>query len=133
MSSLDHIGISVQTAPNQSVVDSILLEIATLLERYLQQGERGELQLQALPLDVADRTVLWEALGQGEVQIHLNVMGESEIAETQFPGVWRVTHKDREGRVVSETIEIAAVPKIVIAEHSAMVRSIRKINRLLEN
>ncbi|MBT3309765.1 MAG: hydrogenase expression/formation protein [Gammaproteobacteria bacterium] len=124
MSSLDQIAVSVEGMPNREMVHSILVEIAALLERYLQNGERGEIDLQTLPLTPADRTALERALGQGEVHIQLKVMGESEIVETQFPGVWRVTHKDREGRAVASLIEVTAIPAIVMADATEMARSV---------
>ncbi len=120
MSGLDQIPITVAGMENRAMVNSILLEIATLLEAYLQTGERRELDLQSLPLTAVDQQVLQRVLGEGEIKIGLNVMGESEIIETRFAGVWRITHRDQEGRVTAEIVEIAAVPAIIEADPAEM-------------
>lgn len=124
MSALDEIPIAVAGMENQDMVNSILLEIATLLERYLQSGETSELNLQALPLTAVDQQALQQALGVGEVTMQLNAMGESEIVETRFSGVWRVTHRDQAGRVVAESVEIGAVPAIIRADRLEMERAV---------
>lgn len=131
MSGLDQIPIAVTGMENRAMVHSILLEIATLLESYLRTGERRELDLQSLPLTAQDQQVLQRELGVGEVTIRLNVMGESEIVETKFAGVWRVTHRDQEGRVTAEIVEIAAVPSIIEADSTEMQHAIDTIKRVV--
>jgi hydrogenase-1 operon protein HyaF len=130
VSSLEQIRIEVAGMENRALVHSILLEIATLLERYLQHGEPGELDLHSLPLIPADRQALQRALGRGEVTMQLNVMGESEIIETRFPGVWRIVHRDPEGRTVAEGVEVRPVPSIIAAARSDMRRSVEQIMAL---
>ena len=133
MSGLDQIPISVVEKENRAMVHSILLEIAALLQTYLQTGERGELNLQSLPLSAIEQQALQHELGVGEVTIQLNTMGESEISETRFSGVWRVVHRDQEGRVVSEVIEVATVPAIVEADFNDMERALNEMQSLAEN
>jgi hydrogenase-1 operon protein HyaF len=35
------------------------------------------------------------------------------MTETAYPGVWRITHRDGQDRVVAEFVEVAWVPNIV--------------------
>lgn len=126
MSSLDQIRV-VQGVENRELVHSILQEISTLLERYLQRGAQGELDLKGLPLTEIDREALYRALGQGEITMQLSVMGKSEIVETAYPGVWRILHSDQEGRRIADLIEVGAVPTIVSADRAEMLRSVDRL------
>ncbi len=127
MSSLDQIKIEVGAMENRELVYSILMEIASLLDRYLKEGERGELDLKGLPLNEADRTALDRVLGEGEITMQLKVMGDSQIIETAYAGVWRVIHRDGEGRLVADLIEVAVVPSIVAAHAIDMKKSIDRL------
>ena len=132
MSSLDQIKITVAGMENRAIVHSLLTEVVALLERYLKTGEVGELNLLSQPLSPADLQALEQTLGRGEIEINLQVMGVSQIIETQFSGVWRVIHKDDEGRLVAHTIEIAPVPSIVEVHSGEMRRSTEQIKQLVE-
>lgn len=127
MSGLDDIQVAVEGPESPEMVRSILAEIGSRLERYLQDGARGEIDLQGLPLSPSDRQHLEQELGAGEVTMAVNVMGASEIRETAFPGVWWVTHQDGEGRVVAQLIEISEVPQIVIADRAEMKQSVGRL------
>ena len=52
-------------------------------------------------------------LGKGEVRIEISASGPSEIIETAFPGVWRVTHRSSGDSVLGRYIEITELPEIV--------------------
>ena len=93
--------------------EAVLTEIAELLDRLLETGEAGSIDLRSLPLSPADRTWLDERLGVGEVEIVMNAGGESVLSETAYAGVWKVVHRDAEDRVIAELIEVAYVPEIV--------------------
>ena len=54
-----------------------------------------------------------------------------EIHETQYPGVWWLTHFNEKGDVVTEIIEIAQVPSI-LKPHPAEVRAgMKRLEQLL--
>lgn len=93
--------------------EAVLSEIADLLGRLLATGEAGSIDLRSLPLSPADRDWLDEKLGRGEVEITLEAGGRSDLYETAYAGVWKVTHRDTEERVVAEFIEVAYVPAIL--------------------
>lgn len=93
---------------------ALLQEISTLLSRLLENGETGSLDLKSLPLTATDRFWLSEQLGEGEVEITLEVAGPSTIRETALPGVWWITHRGQGGKVLSEFIEVTRMPDIVL-------------------
>jgi hydrogenase-1 operon protein HyaF len=61
----------------------------------------------------------------GEVSALLTIPdGQVKIQETNFPGVWRVQHHDREGALIRDYMEACPVPEMVgdIARGAALVR-----------
>jgi hydrogenase-1 operon protein HyaF len=93
--------------------EAVLTEVAEMLGRLLETGEEGSIDLHGLPLSPADKVWLDQQLGRGEVEINLDAGGRSLLTETAFSGVWKVVHRDMDGRVVAELIEVTYVPGIV--------------------
>jgi hydrogenase-1 operon protein HyaF len=96
----------------------VLSELAALADRLASAGEPGAIDLQALPLSPADLAWLRETLGRGEVSATIEAAGPSSVEETGFPGVWWMTHRNANGQVVAELIEVATVPEIVRSARS---------------
>jgi hydrogenase-1 operon protein HyaF len=94
-------------------VTAILHEIVTLLERLATAKEPSAIDLRSLPMSPLDRTELKRALGEGEVQATLNAEGVSTIQETRIPGVWWVEHRDPQGQLVAELIDVTYLPEIL--------------------
>jgi hydrogenase-1 operon protein HyaF len=108
-------------------VKAILVEIATILEQLANGGEPGAIDLRSLPMSVADRGQLLEALGSGEVTITLRADGESIIRETGVPGVWWNEYHDRGGELIATFIEIAKVPAILPVEIDELRRGVQQL------
>jgi hydrogenase-1 operon protein HyaF len=110
-------------------VTAVLYEIVTLLERLATVAESAAIDLRSLPISAQDRTELQRVLGEGEVQATLNADGISRIHETRFPGVWWVEHRDRQGELIAELIEVTRVPEILASatnEIAAGARALRE-------
>jgi len=107
--------------------EAVLREIAGMLERLLDRGEAGSIDLHSLPLSPADRDWLRERLGKGEVSISLDAGGASCLAETGVAGVWWVEHRDEQDEMRSEFIEVAAVPAIVAAHSDDMAAGLERL------
>lgn len=95
------------------MADALLREIADALERFVATGEVTAIDMRGLPLGDADRAVLEQRLGQGEVSAILTVAGQSEVWETAFSGVWWVRHRGASGGVAAEEIVITRLPEIL--------------------
>jgi hydrogenase-1 operon protein HyaF len=64
-------------------------------------------------LDVAERILIQQTLGEGEVSARIEGEGESvRIQEAVFAGVWRVL-TEHEGRLIADHVEVATVPDCV--------------------
>src|SRR5512139_1826727 len=93
----------------------LLRELLEMVHRLLDAGETSAIDLSALPLTPADLDWLHEQLGNGEISVTLQASGESTLAETACPGIWWVTHRNEQGVVTSQFIEVAFVPELVKA------------------
>lgn len=63
-------------------------------------------------LDAADRALVNQVLGEGEVSVRVTGEGGVQAQESVFAGVWRVLHTDGD-RVVRDTLEVGAIPQAV--------------------
>lgn len=112
---LQNIPISVENSEEYSIgsLHALLVEIATLLEEFARDGTRGSIDLNSLPFAPGEYDQLRQLMGQGEVSVHIEAVGPSEILETRYPGVWWVTHYNVEGDIVADMLEIADIPEII--------------------
>jgi hydrogenase-1 operon protein HyaF len=93
----------------------LLHELLEMVHRLLETGETSAIDLSALPLTPADLDWLREKLGSGEIRATLQANGESTLDETACPGVWWVTHRNEQGAVTAQFLEVAFVPELVKA------------------
>src|SRR3569623_3105620 len=93
----------------------LLRELLEMVRRLLEPGEPSAIDLSALPLTPADLDWLRDKLGAGELAVTLQANGESTLNETACSGVWWVTHRNAQGAVTSQIIEVAFVPNLVKA------------------
>jgi len=117
MNALDRIGVKVVAAADLPTgnVKALLHELAELLDAWLQRGEVASIDLRSLPLSLGDYEELRAALGEGAVSASVEAIGASEVRESRYPGVWRVTHRNEAGEVVADLIEVCALPEILRA------------------
>ncbi len=113
--------------------DAILHEILALLEILMATGQTGAIDLHSLPLTASDHELLRATLGDGEVHAQVNVIGDTKVRETIYPGVWWLTYYDGKGRVVADLLEITAIPEILKAPVEDIREGIVRLNDLLTN
>ena len=104
-------------------VAALLSELAGMLERVALGGEAASIDLRSLPMSPDDRVELQATLGQGEVHATLSSEGISTLRETGVSGVWWIEHRDRQGDLVAELIEVRAIPQILEASTGEMAAS----------
>lgn len=94
-------------------VAAIFTELVTLLERLAAGDEPATIDLRSLPMSPQDRIELKGALGEGEVQATVNAQGLSTLRETRISGIWWVEHRNEQGELVAELLEVTRVPAIL--------------------
>jgi hydrogenase-1 operon protein HyaF len=109
------IPIHAQTGETYSIgnIRALLAEIVTCLEKLDHNNETGMIALSSLPFAPGEYEQLRLTLGRGEVSVRIDAIGPSEIFETQYPGVWWVTHYNVEGDIVADMLEITTIPEII--------------------
>ena len=108
-------------------VAAVFSELVGMLERVALGGEAATIDLRSLPMSPEDRVELRTTLGQGEVHATLSAEGISTLQETGVSGVWWVEHRDRQGGLVAELIEVTAIPRILEASIEEMAESARRL------
>jgi hydrogenase-1 operon protein HyaF len=134
MSALDRIGIKVVAAEDLPTgnVRALLHEIAGLLETWVQKGEPASIDLRSLPLSRGDYDELAAALTVGAVTASVDAIGASDVHETRYPGVWRVTHRNEAGEVVADLIEVCETPAILRAPAEDVADGLTQLKELLD-
>lgn len=92
---------------------AILREIVGMLDQVAGGGAPATIDLRSLPMSPQDRRELKKALGEGEIQATLNADGLSRICETGVSGVWWTEHRDGDGALIAELLEVTRVPPIL--------------------
>ena len=67
-------------------------------------------------LDAANREVINQILGEGEVSINYRGEVSARTQEAVLAGVWRTLYTDPDGRTTLDMLEVAAVPHIIHVE-----------------
>ena len=97
-------------------VKPLLHEIKHALENLIENGETSIIDLRSIPLAPGEEEKILSTLGTGEVQAKLNALGLSEVIETQYAGVWVVTHYNDENNIISRFIEVTTMPNILSSQ-----------------
>jgi hydrogenase-1 operon protein HyaF len=97
-------------------VKPLLHEVKHALENLIEKGETSIIDLRSIPLAPGEEDKILNTLGKGEVQAQLDSLGLSEINETQYAGVWVVTHYNDEDSIISRFIEITRMPEILSSQ-----------------
>lgn len=131
MSRLADIAVRVEPLPPASGlgggVAAILTELVGLLERLANGAQSAMIDLRSLPMSPIDRAELQRVLGEGEVQATVDAEGISRIRETRISGLWWVEHRDRQGELIAESIEVARVPEILASAADEIAAGIRAL------
>lgn len=94
----------------------LLNEIRHALERFVATGEATVIDLSTIPMMKSEIAEFETALGRGEVRAEIEAGGPSEVVETAYPGVWRVTHRSAGGMILGRYVEITTIPDILCAQ-----------------
>jgi hydrogenase-1 operon protein HyaF len=109
----------------------LLHEVRHALDRLLASGEPTTIDLGSLPLAPGELEKIDAALGTGEVKVMLEALGPSQIYETSFSGVWRITHFNAVNEVVGRFIEVTRMPEILPSQDADVRASLELLTRQL--
>ena len=106
-------------------VKPILHEIRHALKKLLDSGGSSIIDLRSIPLAPGEEEAIIETLGHGEVHARLDALGPSEIYETQYAGVWIVTHYNESDSIVSRFIEVIEIPDVLKSQDEDVEQALK--------
>ena len=113
-------------------VEPLMHEIRHALDELLRNSNSTVIDLRSLPLAPGEEQKILDLLGRGEIQATLQALGNSEIIESGYPGVWIVTHYNHEGDIISRFIEVTTIPEILLSQRQDIDDAHDRLNRMLE-
>ena len=114
-------------------VAALLTELTSLLDGLAETRMPAAIDLFSLPMSPQDRSELERVLGQGEVRATIDAEGRSTLRETRMSGVWWVEHRDAQGALVAELLEVAQVPAILASEFDEIAAAARSLRAHLSS
>jgi hydrogenase-1 operon protein HyaF len=97
-------------------VSPLLHEMKHALDSLIETGKTSIIDLRSIPLAPGEEDKILQILGRGEVQAQLTALGPSEVFETQYAGVWVITHYNAEQEIISRFIEVTTMPEILCSQ-----------------
>jgi hydrogenase-1 operon protein HyaF len=125
--------IRVRTELSSGNVPPLLHEIRHALAALATSGVRNIIDLQRIPMAPGEQETILAALGEGEVRAELQCLGKSEIRETQYPGVWIVTHYDDLGDLKARFVEITPMPQILESQPDDIREGLSRLEAMLRS
>lgn len=114
-------------------VQALLRELADGLARFQRTGEAHVIDLRSLPIRLEAHTLLRERLGVGEVKIEIDSLGPTSIHETAYPGIWWVIHRNRDGEIMTQQIEVTHCPAIIRSQPEDIEDALGRLQQELES
>lgn len=131
------IPLTVSTSPGKSStigggVQAMAHEILSHLERLHATGETAAIDLKSLPMAPDEFHGIKKMLGQGELDLTVDMDGPTRIRETAYAGVWWIQHTGEDGRILAEYIEIARFPDFLSAQPDHIAEALRHLRDRLK-
>lgn len=114
-------------------VAPLLHEVKHALKKLIDDGKTSIIDLRSIPLAPGEEDTILKTLGQGEVHARLDALGPSEIIETQYSGVWLITHFNADDEVISRFIEVTYMPDILNAQKEDVTEAYGRLATTLDN
>ena len=126
------IPLTIKSAPGKSAtigggVQSMAHEILSHLQRLHDTGETAAIDLKSLPMAPDEFHGIKKMLGQGEIDLTLELDGPTRIRETAYAGVWWIQHTGKDGRILAEFIEITRFPDFLSAQPDQIADAVRHL------
>jgi len=136
MSSLDAIKVAVEGVPAAATAHNampLLHEIRHALDKLAGSGEATVIDLSAIPFGPGDKEQLFTTLGEGEVQASVHALGDTQVNETRYPGVWLVRHLSPHGNELTVHVEVARLPSILATPQQDVAESAAALAEYLQH
>lgn len=109
----------------------LLHEVKHALDNLVTNGKTAIIDLRSIPLAPGEEDKILNTLGRGEIQAQLNALGLSDIIETQYAGVWLLTHYNDDNEIIGRFIEITTMPDILYSQTEDIIEACNRLTSTL--
>ena len=109
----------------------ILVELQAHLAAYDGAGKQHSINLSLLPLSETDVEFLDTRLGRGPTDILSRGYGNCQVISTRTSNIWWVRYYNSMGTLILNSIEVVAVPEVVIAAEEDLRDSATRLTEIL--
>ncbi len=117
-------------APGLNAVP-ILVELLAHLDAYAGGGRQHSINLSLLPISDEDAGFLDSRLGRGPIDILSRGYGKCQIISTCTPNVWWVRYYNSMGTLILNSLEVVALPEVVVAAEEDLRDSAARLQEIL--
>ena len=109
----------------------VLHQLSAALRDLVERDSCSVIDLRALPFSPGEENELKKILGNGEVSALLITLGETELWETAYPGVWWIEHRNPEGQRIAQSLEVTWIPDILRSQPGDADAARERLDELL--
>jgi hydrogenase-1 operon protein HyaF len=109
----------------------ILVELADRCALFERSAKQHSINLSLLPLSQTELEYLDARLGRGPVDILSRAYGKCQVISTLSPNVWWVRFYNSMGTPILNSLEVAAVPDVVVAAPEDIADSAVRLSEIL--
>ena len=113
---------------DEHMLDAVIYELKQLMDTYIASGKTGAIDIRSLPISEIAHKKFQDKLGFGEVEARARLSGNTDVYETALSGVWWVTHKNNDGKIIAENIEVGGIPAVLCAHIEDMKVARKKVD-----
>lgn len=119
-------------APTTGMAQAVLAELNEHLTELSFSGRQHVIDLTSLPMNDSDKRELELFLGRGEVAVTLQTMGDSQVFETGYSGIWWIKHYNADNQLIAELLEITTLPEIIKSHPEDVQASAVELKKLID-
>jgi hydrogenase-1 operon protein HyaF len=126
----------VDTTPGESSAGMtnampILVEVAEAVSKHAADGSTHSINFSLLPTTAEELAFIDARLGRGPVDILSRAYGKCQVTSTLTPNTWWVRYYNGMDKLILNSIEIVAVPEVVIAAEEDLRDSAIRLQEIL--
>ena len=109
----------------------LLFELEDRCKRFKKSGTTYSINLTLLPLSQDELEFLDTRLGRGPVDVLSRAYGKCEVINTLVPNLWWVRYFNSMGTLILNSLEVTAVPDVVVAAPEDLADSAERLTEIL--
>jgi hydrogenase-1 operon protein HyaF len=109
----------------------ILVELDEAVRQHAADGAEYSINFSLLPTSAEELAFIETRLGRGPVNVLSRAYGKCEVVSTLTPNTWWVRYYNTMDKLILNSIEVIAVPGVVMAAEEDLRDSATRLQELL--